>query len=185
MAPTAGRLLLGMTLLGLLAGLMLAVLTALVSQFGPQVDGWSLRGNGALIVPFDLGSAILAGAWTGLARHAKGDARWPVWGIGAALVGVALMGAELAPATVFGPAAGWVAVDLSGVALGWPVVAALLAAMLSGSGRSRARTGLHLAAGVLFAIALLAGLWAVGLLVVFGPALLRSVARPTRALRLR
>ena len=102
MAPTRGRLLLGMTLLGFLAGLVLAVLTALVSQFGPQADGWSLRGNGALFVPFELGSAILAGAWAGLARHAKEDVCWRAWGIGASLGGVALMGIDLAT-TIFGP----------------------------------------------------------------------------------
>ena len=73
-------------------------------------------------------------------------------------------------------------VDLSGVVLGWPIAAALLSAVLPGAGRSHARwLGMHLVAGVLFALALLAGLWAVGLLVVFGPTLFSNAARPTLA----
>src|SRR5438270_10327855 len=49
---------------GILAGILLWLLTTVVSRANVSGDGWSLAGNGALIVPFGLGPAVVAGGWT-------------------------------------------------------------------------------------------------------------------------
>jgi hypothetical protein len=59
---------------GLVAGVVLEVITFLVARYGPSGGGgdgpaWSLRGNGALIIPFGLGPAVIAGGWTSLVLH--------------------------------------------------------------------------------------------------------------------
>jgi hypothetical protein len=55
---------LGLTaVLGLVAGGLLAVATFAVSHTDIGGPGWSLGGNGALIVPFAVGPALLAGGW--------------------------------------------------------------------------------------------------------------------------
>jgi hypothetical protein len=51
---------------GIIAGVFLDVAAFLVARYGPQADGWSFRGNGALAIPFGLGPALLAGFWAGL-----------------------------------------------------------------------------------------------------------------------
>ena len=84
--------------IGLLAGCLLAVLTSLVARSGPQGDGWSFRGNGALIVPFCLGPAVLAGAWAALALHYE---RSPQGSLGSLVVHV-LAGMLFPIATVIG-----------------------------------------------------------------------------------
>jgi len=65
-------------------GAALGVLTFLVARYGPSGESplaWSLRGNGALIVPFGLGPAILAGGWTALLLHGRPGVRWLTWGV--------------------------------------------------------------------------------------------------------
>ena len=69
---------------GLLLGAGLGVLTFLVARYGPSGENplaWSLRGNGALIVPFGLGPAVLAGGWTALLLHGRPGVRWLAWGV--------------------------------------------------------------------------------------------------------
>jgi hypothetical protein len=56
---------------GVLVGVGLEVLTWWLAAYGPQGDGWSLRGNGALVVPFGLGPAVLVGGWIAFALHAR------------------------------------------------------------------------------------------------------------------
>jgi hypothetical protein len=85
-------------LLGALAGIVLAVATDVVSRSAVRGDGWSLAGNGALVVLFAGGPAVLAGGWAALARWRARDARWGAVG---ALVGLtAFVAAGLAS---FGP----------------------------------------------------------------------------------
>ncbi len=88
-----------------LAGFVLDVLTFVLARYGPQgSDGapWSFRGNGALIVPFGLGPAVLAGAWTALALRARGVERWQAWGVIAAAAGATLIASSILLPMVFG-----------------------------------------------------------------------------------
>ena len=79
---------------GLALGISLDALTFLVARYGPSGgDGapWSFRGNGALIVPFGLGPAVLAGCWTAVLLHGREGVRWLTWslfvfGVGAVFV---------------------------------------------------------------------------------------------------
>ena len=151
---------------GLLAGVALDVVTYVVARYGPQGDSWSLRGNGALVVPFGLGPAVLAGAWTALVLHSRGSARWRSLGIGAALVGAAFVVAGAAVLPLFGSAAQRASDRLSLVPLAWMGVAPVLAGVLRVAGRPAARLPLvHVAAAVLFPVALAAGFYAAGLVV--------------------
>src|SRR5438445_10815867 len=85
------RLVLSAVAIGLLAGVLLDVGTFLVARYGPQADGWSFRGNGALAIPFGLGPAILAGAWVALVLRYRGFPRWKLLGLAAGLVGVGFL----------------------------------------------------------------------------------------------
>jgi hypothetical protein len=92
-----------MALLGLLAGALIWLATDLVSKSDIGGPGWSLRGNGALIVPFAAGPALLAGGWTGLVLWRRRERRWVE---GAALAGTlaaaAGLGGALLPAVLLG-----------------------------------------------------------------------------------
>jgi hypothetical protein len=71
-------------------GLILSLLTSLLASQGPAGDSWSLRGNGALIVPFGLGPALIAAGWTAIVAHFRAQPRWTVLGAAARLVGLGL-----------------------------------------------------------------------------------------------
>lgn len=60
--------------LGLAGGALLGWATLALSNTDIGGPGWSLRGNGALIVEFAGGPALLAGAWVGLVRRRLGPA---------------------------------------------------------------------------------------------------------------
>jgi hypothetical protein len=45
---------------------------------------------------------VLAGAWSGLVMRYRSSARWWAWGIGAGLVGAALVVASVASLTLLG-----------------------------------------------------------------------------------
>src|SRR4051794_18230538 len=92
----------------ILAGFVLDVLTFILARSGPQdADGapWSFRGNGALIVPFGLGPAVLAGAWTALALRARGVVHWLAGGVIAAAAGAILVAVSILLPVFFGSAA--------------------------------------------------------------------------------
>ena len=72
----AGQILLLSALTGVVSGAVLELLTVLLAAYGPSGPGWSLRGNGALVVPLGLGPSVLAGDWT--ARVLRSHAR-PHW----------------------------------------------------------------------------------------------------------
>lgn len=94
-------------LLGAAAGIGLAVVTDALSRTDIGGAGWTLRGNGALVVPFSLVPALLAGGWVALARWRVGDDRYGLsGGIAAAggLAGGALISAgPVLAMAVFGP----------------------------------------------------------------------------------
>jgi hypothetical protein len=65
-----------MALIGLLVGLCLWILTIGVSRGHLSGDAWSLSGNGALIVPFGVGPAVVAGGWAAIIFRMRGHSRW-------------------------------------------------------------------------------------------------------------
>jgi hypothetical protein len=142
---------------GAVAGIVLAVLTYLVAGYGPSggtgdATAWSFRGNGALIVPFGLGPAFLAGAWSGLMSHAWGDPAWWRSAWRAALVGIILVLSSVA-LTVLGAAA-LASVALL-VSLGWMIVAPVVALARRPRGAEASGTVQHALGGVVVTVALI------------------------------
>lgn len=123
-------------LVGLLCGFALWILTAVLSRAHLSGDGWSLSGNGALIIPFGVGPAVVAGAWTAIILRMRAHPRWPQLGIASALIGLALVAGSLLSLIAFGPAARDVGATASlffgfllyGWLLAGPIIAALVRA---------------------------------------------------------
>ena len=149
---------------GLLAGIALDIMTFLVARYGPQGDSWSFRGNGALIVPVGLGPAVLAGVWTALVLHYRSSPRWLMVSVGAGLVGALFVVASSIVIILFGSTGLPLSNSFIISNLAWMVVAPVLAAVLPVAGRSHERTlrilVVHVAAAVLFPVALAGGLLA-------------------------
>ena len=142
--------------IGLVAGALLDVVAFLVARYGPQADGWSLRGNGALIVPIGLGPAILAGGWTALASRYRGYPRWMILGLAAFLVGSGFVVASVLVLVFFGSDAGAASSNaLTLLVLGWMIVAPWLARFVRAPDQQvrRGQLGGHVIAGVFFAVA--------------------------------
>src|SRR2546425_8132879 len=122
-------------LAGALAGVLLWILTIVLSRSHISGNGWALSGNGALIIPFGLGPTVVAGGWATIILRMRGHPRWLRLGIGSALVGVALVGASILSLIVFGPAhreEGATASLFFGFLLyGWLVASAVVAALIS------------------------------------------------------
>src|SRR5438128_11187554 len=125
----------GLTALaGAVGGVVLWILTIGVSRSSISGNGWALSGNGALIVPFGLGPALVAGGWAAIILRMRGHPRWLQLGIGSGLVGLALVAASLLSLIVFGPRgrdAGATASLFFGFGLyGWLLASAITAAMI-------------------------------------------------------
>lgn len=115
---------------GLIAGVALDVLAYWTARAGPAGDGWSLRGNGALVIPLGVGPAVLAGAWTAIILRSRGSAQWRGLGVGAAAIGALPALASVLMLVAFGRS-GQSASDLLTIpAFAWPVLAALVAAVI-------------------------------------------------------
>jgi hypothetical protein len=123
-----------LALLGLVAGVVLWVLTIAATRAHLSGDGWSLSGNSALIIPFGIGPALVAGGWAGIVLRMRGHPRWLLLGIGSALIGLAIMAASLLSLMVFGPQrrdAGAAAALFFGFVLyGWLLGSAIVAALI-------------------------------------------------------
>ena len=120
---------LGLTVgLGLVGGALLSWATLALSNTDIGGPGWSLRGNGALIVEFAGGPALLAGGWVLLTR---GHARLAA--LAAALTLLIELGVGFGPVLV-GPRAGLPAQLLVGL---WPAMVALLVGLGLAPPRSR------------------------------------------------
>jgi hypothetical protein len=123
-----------LALLGILAGIVLWLLTSFASRSHISGNGWSLSGNGALIVPFGLGPAIVAGGWAAIILRMRGHPRWLQLGVGSGLIGLALVAGSLLSLIVFGPNgrdAGSTASLFFGFLLyGWLLASAITAAMI-------------------------------------------------------
>lgn len=142
---------------GLVGGILLDLLTWWVARYGASGDSWSLRGNGALIVSFGLGPAVLVGGWTALVLHSRSNTHWRALGSAAGLVGVLIVVISVALLMVFGSAGQQASNSLTMVILAWTVIAPVLAGLLRGPTTGWKRPLLHLAAGVLFTVSLAAG----------------------------
>src|SRR6266581_3851818 len=109
---------------GLLAGLVLDVLTFLVARFGPQSS------DGALIVPFGLGPAMIAATWSALALKARGAAHWRSWSLMAGTVGILIVLMSAMVLVLFGSAGQTASNWLSILPLLWMLLAPTLAMVL-------------------------------------------------------
>jgi hypothetical protein len=123
-----------LALLGLVAGVVLWVLTIAATRAHLSGDGWTLSGNSALIIPFGICPALVAGGWAGVILRMRGHPRWLLLGIGSALIGLAIMAASLLSLMVFGPQrrdAGAAAALFFGFVLyGWLLGSAIVAALI-------------------------------------------------------
>ena len=121
-------------MVGLVAGLGLWVVTIAVSRGNMSGDGWSLSGNGALVVPFGLGPTIVAGGWAGTILRMRGHPRWLLLGIASGVIGLALTATSVLSIIVFGPKsrdAGAAASLFFGFVLyGWMLGSAIVAALI-------------------------------------------------------
>jgi hypothetical protein len=121
-------------LLGVIAGVLLWILTIALSRSQLSGNGWSLSGNGALIIPFGLGPAAVAGGWAAIILRMRGHPRWLQLGVGSGLVGLALMAGSFLSLIAFGPGArdaGATASLFFGFLLyGWLLASAIVAAMI-------------------------------------------------------
>jgi len=122
------------TVLGVIAGVLLWILTIVLSRSNLSGNGWALSGNGALIIPFGVGPAVVAGGWTAIILRMRGHRRWLQLGIASGLVGLALTAGSLLSLIVFGPAgrdAGATASLFFGFLLyGWLLASVIVAAMI-------------------------------------------------------
>jgi hypothetical protein len=121
-------------LAGAIAGIVLWVLTILLSRSRLSGNGWALSGNSALIIPFGIGPAVVAGGWAAIILRMRGHPRWLQLGIGSGLIGLLLTAASLLSLIAFGPAgrdAGATASLFFGFLLyGWLLASAIVAAMI-------------------------------------------------------
>lgn len=157
--------------IGLVAGVLLDVVAVLTARYGPQADSWSFRGNGALVIPFTLGPAILAGGWTALASRYRGYPRWLVLGFAAGLVGVGFLLVSVLVLALFGSEAGAATSNaISLMTFGWMVLAPWLARFVRTPAQEvrRGELGGHVIAGVFFAVAVFAAFAASGLVLAPG-----------------
>jgi hypothetical protein len=148
---------------GLAAGIVLELLTFALARYGPSGSdaiAWSFRGNGALIVPFGLGPAVLAGGWTALVLHGRSGVRWLSSGIAAGLIGGAIVLAS-AFATMLGTSTGFnIANALTVAIVVWMIAAPALALILFRAGEYQPHRIQHVVAEILFAVGVLGGFFA-------------------------
>jgi len=120
--------------LGTVAGALLWILTIVLGRSNISGNGWALSGNGALIIPFGIGPAVVAGGWTAIVLRMRGHRRWLQLGIASGLVGLALTAGSLLSLIVFGPSgrdAGATASLIFGFLLyGWLLASVIVAAMI-------------------------------------------------------
>jgi hypothetical protein len=119
---------------GALAGVLLWVLTIVLSRSNISGNGWALTGNGALIIPFGFGPAVVAGGWAAIILRMRGHRRWLQLGIGSGLVGLALTAGSFISLIAFGPggrdAGATVSLFFGFLLYGWLLASAIVAAMI-------------------------------------------------------
>jgi hypothetical protein len=154
--------------LGLLGGAAVALFAFLLARYGPSGDGWSFRGNGA-ISAYTLVPVLLAAVWTSLVLRARSSPSWLSLGLGAGLVALVIAVAGAAMLPLFGTAAGAVGSTVLLIALVlWMIVAPAVATLIPVANTGPSMVGTHIAAGVLWIVAVLAGLFVAGLVIPAG-----------------
>ena len=150
------------------AGAAISVLAFVIARYGPAGDGWSFRGNGALAV-YTLVPVVLTLGWTALVLRARSVSSWLAIALGAGLVSllIALLDALLIPLFGTGADAALGAVLLIAL-VAWTVVAPALATRIPAAGSAFYSIGSNVAAGVVWLVAALVGLVAVGFLIPAG-----------------
>jgi hypothetical protein len=123
-------------LTGLVVGILLWLLTVGLSRSRISGNGWSLAGNGALIIPFGLGPAIVAGGWAAVVLRMRRHPRWRQLGVASGLIGLVLVAASLLALVLFGPsnrdAGAAASVFLGFLLYAWLVVSPIAALMVPG-----------------------------------------------------
>jgi hypothetical protein len=131
-----------LAVLGLVGGVLLWLVTTTLDRSHLSGNGWSLSGNGALVIPFGVGPAVVAGGWAAIILRMRGHPRWLPLGIGSGLIGLALAAATLLSLIVFGPGArdaGATSSLFFGFLLyGWVLGSAITAAMIPAPDPERA-----------------------------------------------
>ena len=87
---------------GLLMGLLLWLLSFAISHAHITGNGWSLTGNGILIIPFGLGPAIVAAVWAAVILRMRGHSRWIQLGLVSGLMGLVLLACSFLSLVAFG-----------------------------------------------------------------------------------
>lgn len=142
-------------LAGIVASLVLSLVTSLLAYWGPHGHSYFLGGNSALQFSSELAPAFVSAGWTALAMHGRRHRHALLLGLGAGLVGAVLLSAYWAIAILTGREFG-----LAVLALLWTLAAPILALTLPIKGAASLRPGrinywyLLAAAVVLLAIAL-------------------------------
>lgn len=153
------RPLAAVVIMGLLAGVILDLTAYWVALAGPSGDGWSFRGNGALVVPLGLGPAVLGGGWSALVLLQRRAERWIGIGIATALVGAVPVVASVGVLVLLGRAGQILSDRLTVLMFAWPAVSVILAAVVPVSRSARQAPGRWATAmgAALFTLALAAG----------------------------
>jgi hypothetical protein len=168
MTSTRARTLIVTSAVGILAGGAVALFAFLLARYGPSSDGWSFRGNGA-ISAYTLAPVLLAAGWTAVVLRARSSPSWLQVGLGAGAVGLLIALADAALLPLFGTGADAALGTVLLIALvAWIAVAPVLAALIPVASVSGSAVGTHIAAGALWLVALLAGLFVVGLVIPAG-----------------
>lgn len=149
-------------LLGVIVGVLLWTLTIVLSRSRLSGNGWALSGNGALVIPFGIGPAVVAGGWAAIILRMRGHPRWLQLGIGSGLVGLALTAGSLLSLIAFGPAgrdAGATASLFFGFLLyAWLLASAIIASLIGAPDPARQGPPFwSIAAIVLLPVTLIAG----------------------------
>ena len=121
-------------LIGVGCGIGIWLLTTLLSRTTISGNGWSLAGNGALIIPFGLGPAIVAAGWTAIILRMRGHPRWLQLGFASGLIALVLVLGSALSLVAFGPGhrdAGATGALLFGFLLyGWLLACSIVAVLI-------------------------------------------------------
>jgi hypothetical protein len=146
---------------GLATGVVLGLVTSLLTASGPSGHGWSLRGNGALIVPFGLAPALVAAGWAAIVAHLRSLPQWPVLGALAGLVGLGLVILSFVALVVGSPSGDAVSAVATLLVPLWTIAAPLIVSLLPARGAPRdpGGAGVHVLAALVLLGAMAAGFY--------------------------
>jgi hypothetical protein len=144
---------------GLAVGVVLDVSTWLLATRGPSGDGWSLRGNGALVVPLGVAPALLAAGWAAIVAHHRSLPNWAVLGVLAGVVALGLVALSFFAVVAGGPTGSAVSAVATILVPLWMLAAPLIVSLLPSRGRppDQRGVGVHVLAAIALTVAIGAG----------------------------